>query len=138
MAPPSSGSYKIQNFLHKDRFVHMKQDHTVVGSDHGDTIEVSVKNEVLGLVTLHDKARNKYLVIDEKNGDVVGSSEPQELQLSTESGQPNDRNYLIHIMNVNEVWILNGDKDNTPIVVAPAPPPNVVDFEKKFWKFEEA
>lgn len=131
MLPP--GDYKIQNFLHEDKFVHMRHNNVVVGSAQGDIIELVVTNAVLGLATLFDKLRQKYIVIDEGTGNVVGCDQSQELQFSTED----NRKYIIHRYNINEVWLLNGDNDYDPIVTAPAPPPGAQDFERKYWLFEE-
>ncbi|KAG1874925.1 hypothetical protein F4604DRAFT_1925083 [Suillus subluteus] len=125
-----SGDYKIQNFLHKDRFVHMEAEGAVVGFKDADDVELLVTDPVLGLGTLFDKLRHKYIVID-REGKVVGSAERQVLQFSTEG----DGKYTIHEMNINEVWVLNEDRDLTPIVTAPAPPPSVKDHEKKYWLF---
>lgn len=127
-----SGDYKIQNFLHNTSFVHMKEDNTVVGFDEADVVELVVKDAVLGLATLFDKLREKYIEIDRKTGHVMGSVEPQILQFSTEG----DGKYTIYKKDINEVWVLNKDKARwTPIVTAPAPPPSVHDFEKKYWLF---
>jgi len=128
-----SGDYKIQNFLHTDRFIHMKADGTVVGYEEADIVQLHVTDAALGLATLFDKLRNQYIVIDNETGHVVGSAESQVLQFSTEG----DKKYTIHIMNVNEVWLLNKGKDWTPIVTAPAPPPGVQDYERKYWLFAE-
>lgn len=128
-----SGDYKIQNFLHTDRFIHMKADGTVVGYEEADIIQLHVTDAALGLATLFDKLRNQYIVIDNETGHVVGSAESQVLQFSTEG----DGKYIIHIMNVNDVWLLNKGKDWTPIVTAPAPPPGVQDYERKYWLFAE-
>ncbi|KAG1853152.1 hypothetical protein DFJ58DRAFT_841682 [Suillus subalutaceus] len=129
-----SGDHKIQNFLHKDRFVHMETGGAVVGFKDADVVELLVKDEVLGLATLFDKLRHKYITIDKQTGKVVGSAEPQVLQFSTEG----EGKYVIHKKDVNEVWVLNEDKDLTPIVTAPAPPPSVRDHEKKYWLFVKA
>ncbi|KAG2118489.1 hypothetical protein DEU56DRAFT_918805 [Suillus clintonianus] len=126
-----SGDYKMQNFLHNTRFVHMKADGMVVGFEEADIVELSVTNATLGLATLLDRLRDKYIVINEETCDVVGSNEPQVLQFSTEG----DGKYTIHIMDVNQVWVLNRDEDFTPITTAPAPPPSVRDHEKKYWMF---
>ncbi|KAG1789063.1 uncharacterized protein HD556DRAFT_1311631 [Suillus plorans] len=128
-----SGDYKIQNFLHTDRFIHMKADGTVVGYEEADIVHLNVTNAAMGLGTLFDKLRNKYIVIDNETGNVVGCDDSQELQFSTEG----DKKYIIHIMNVDEVWLLNKGKDWTPIVTAPAPPPGVQDYERKYWLFAE-
>ncbi|KAG1813587.1 uncharacterized protein BJ212DRAFT_1482490 [Suillus subaureus] len=126
-----SGDYKIQNFLHNNRFVHMEAVGAVVGFRDGDVVQLLVKDEVLGLATLFDRLRDKYITINRETGDVVGSVEPQVLQFSTEG----DGKYVIHKMDINEVWVLNEDEDFTPIVTAPAPPPSARDYEKKYWLF---
>lgn len=37
----ASGDYKIQNFLHTDRFIHMKADGTVVGYEEADIVRIA-------------------------------------------------------------------------------------------------
>ncbi|KAG1798038.1 hypothetical protein EV424DRAFT_1546373 [Suillus variegatus] len=166
----ASGDYKIQNFLHTDRFIHMKADGTVVGYEEADIVQLHVTDAALGLATLFDKLRNQYIVIDNEArsscvdmqeisngvkmidrsrrrqrripGAPVLHRERRKIYVGMIIVASNENSFAhficrIHIMNVNEVWLLNKGKDWTPIVTAPAPPPGVQDYERKYWLFAE-
>ncbi|KAG1725887.1 uncharacterized protein EDB91DRAFT_1086961 [Suillus paluster] len=138
----TSGIYKIRNVLHPGMYANMASaTNKLMAFVEGDTFEVDVKDHLKGLVTIKDKyiGELSYVVINDKTNEVEGSTEPQVLQLSTQSGSGDE--YLIHVMDVDNVWILgkalNKDYTYAQITTAPAPPPTDEDYKKKYWKFEK-
>ncbi|KAG2144465.1 hypothetical protein DEU56DRAFT_910403 [Suillus clintonianus] len=112
-----------------------ENDSEVVGYDVGDVIEITVLEPVAGLAIILDITTSKYIWIDE-SGKVLGRlgiEEPYDIKTS-----------IVHFIrsihkpdNIN-VCVLNDNRNWTPIVTAPSPPPSVADYKKKYWQFEAA
>ncbi|KAG0697569.1 hypothetical protein DFH29DRAFT_1003627 [Suillus ampliporus] len=140
-----SGWYKFRNVLYNTQYADLadgnpadgtivmghEEDKTPAGIDHR-TFYVDVLSAVEARVTIKNKTSGTYVTINETTDKVEGNHKAQELQLSTEGGGE----YVIHPMNVNNVWVLNEPADWTQITATPAPPPTVEDYRKKYWKLE--
>ncbi|KAG2356152.1 hypothetical protein BDR07DRAFT_1424122 [Suillus spraguei] len=106
----------------------MSGNNEFVGHDVPDTFYVHVVEEVSHLATLKDTKTGLYLTLDPKDHKVVGRTEPQILQLSSEDGEK----FIIHPQDVNEVAYLKDGGNWSWIYVGPALQGN----ESKYWMFE--
>ncbi|KAG1867119.1 hypothetical protein C8R48DRAFT_671993 [Suillus tomentosus] len=127
MSDTPSGRFKIANVAYPYRYVSMSDDKQLVGQDNGNVIQVDVKDNVAGLVTLYDGSVGVYIGIDFEKNRVVGYDDPQVLQLSAAG----NGGYVIHPQDQDKVWVLDNDVIGTAITVEPAPGSN-----KMYWLFE--
>ncbi|KAG2354301.1 hypothetical protein BDR07DRAFT_1429938 [Suillus spraguei] len=124
------GLYGINNVEYSNRYIFMSGNDEFVGHDFPDTFYVDVVEEVQHLATLKDTKTGLYLTLDPMDHKVIGRTEPQILQLSSEDGEK----YIIHPQDVNEVAYLKDGGAWSPIYVGPALQGN----ESKYWKFVPA
>ncbi|KAG2067734.1 hypothetical protein BDR04DRAFT_1144229 [Suillus decipiens] len=122
-----SGCYNICNVMYSDRYICMSGNHEFVGHDVPDKFFVHVVDKVKHLATLKDTATGLYLTLDPETHKVVGKTEPEVLQLSSEDGYK----FVIHPQNVNQVAYLKDNGNWSWIYVGPAP-----QEDRKYWTFQ--
>ncbi|KAG2356710.1 hypothetical protein BDR07DRAFT_1422472 [Suillus spraguei] len=122
-----SGLYNINNVQYSNRYIVMSGNNEFVGHDVPDTFDVDVLDKVLHLATLKDTKTDLYLTLDPQDHKVVGKTEPQILQLSSEDNV----NFTIHPQDVNEVAYLKDDGNWSWIYVGPAPEKG----NSQYWNF---